>query len=71
MIHYKTSFFRNQFPDIIKAAYIHVLNQTSLYLRKPLDSTGLPPHFAIAIDKSTPHRDTNQAIMIILPFNGR
>ena len=54
-----------------KAAYIHVLNQTCLYLRKSLDSTGLPPHFAIYIDKSTPHRDTNQAIMIIITYNGR
>ena len=67
----KLPFSRNQFPDIIKAAYIHVLNQTSSYLRKPFDSTGLPPHFAIAIDKSTPHRDTNQAIMVIMPCNGR
>ena len=48
-----------------------MLNQTSLYLCKQLDSTGLPPHFAIAIDKFTPHRDTNQAIMVILPYNGR
>ncbi len=70
MIHYETAFFRYQFPDIIKAVYIHVLNQTSSYLCQSLDSTGLPPHFAIAIDKSTPHRDTNQAIMVILPFNG-
>ena len=36
-----------------------------------MDSTGLPPHFAIAIDKSTPHPDTNQAIMVILPCNGQ
>ena len=71
MIHYETAFFRYQFPDIIKAVYIHVLNQTSSYLCQSLDSTGLPPHFAIAVDKSTPHRDTNQAIMVILPFNSR
>lgn len=63
--------FRNQFPDIIKAAYIYILNQTALYMHKPLESTGLPPHFSVAIDKSTPHRDTNQAIMIIVQVEGR
>ena len=63
--------FRNQFPDIVKAAYIYILKQTALYLHKPLESTGLPPHFSVAIDKSTPHRDTNQAIMIILQVDGR
>ncbi len=63
--------FRNQFPDIVKAAYIYVLNQTALYMFKPLESTGLPPHFSVAIDKSTPHRDTNQAIMIIVQVDGR
>eukprot|EP00794_Sanderia_malayensis_P003887 gene3887-4431_t len=62
---------RNQFPDIIKAAYIYVLKQTRLYMHVPLSSTGLPPHFSVAIDKSTPHRDTNHAIMIIVQVNGR
>ena len=63
--------FRNQFPDIVKAAYIYVLNQTALYMHKPLENTGLPPHFSVAIDKSTPHRDTNQAIMVIVQVDGR
>ncbi|XP_046847235.1 uncharacterized protein LOC124440832 [Xenia sp. Carnegie-2017] len=62
---------RKQFPHIIKAAYIHVIKQTASYLQKPLVNTGLPPHFSVAIDKSTPHRDTNQAIMIFLPVNGK
>eukprot|EP00794_Sanderia_malayensis_P021154 gene21154-23234_t len=62
---------RNQFPDIIKAAYIYVLKQTRLYMHEPLLSTGLPPHFSVAIDKSTPHRDTNHAVMIIVQVDGR
>eukprot|EP00794_Sanderia_malayensis_P013219 gene13219-14568_t len=36
---------RNQFPDIMKAAYIYVLKQTRLYMHEPFSSTGLPPHF--------------------------
>ena len=62
---------RNQFPDIIKASYIYILRQTTSYLHKCLESTGLPPHFSVAVDKSTPHRDTNQAIMLIFPVNGK
>ena len=62
-------YFRNKFNEIIKAAYIHILKQTLSFLRKPLDSTRLPPRFAIAINKST--RITNQAIMVILPCNGQ
>jgi hypothetical protein len=55
----------------MKAAYIYILKQTTSYLHKPLNSTGLPPHFSIAVDKSTPHRDTNQAIMLIFTVNGK
>ena len=40
-------------------------------MHKPLENTGLPPHFSVAIDKSTPHRDTNQAIMVIVQVDGR
>ena len=31
---------------------------------KPLQCTGFPPHCYIILDESTPHRITNQAIMI-------
>ena len=31
----------------------------------------MPPHFSVTVDKSTPHRDTNQAIMLIFPVNGK
>ena len=62
---------RKQFPAIINAAYWYVINKTALYLRKPLPSTGFPPHFGVAIDKSTPHRDTNQAIVLLLPSEGK
>lgn len=55
----------------MKAAYIYSLHRTSTYLATPLPNTGLPPHFAVAVDKSTPIRDTNQAIMLLMPFEGK
>ena len=56
---------------MINAAYMYVIAKTALYLKKPLPSTGFPPHFGVAIDKSTPHRDTNQAIVLLLPSEGK
>ena len=61
---------KNQFPDIVKAAYQYILNKTKKYMETPLPSTGMRPHFSTAVDKSTPHRDTNQAIVIIIPVDG-
>ena len=48
------------------------------YLRKTLSNildeksiaTGFPPHFGITCDKSTPLRETNQAVMILLVVDG-
>lgn len=36
-----------------------------------LPSTGMQPHFSLAVDKSTPHRDTNHAILAIIPVEGK
>jgi len=45
--------------------------ETSEYLKKVLPSTGLRSHFSISIDKSTPNRHTNHAILIIIPVDGK
>ena len=66
----KCDFSSNQFPDIIRDAYQFILNKTKNYLKTPLDSTGVRPHFSVAVDKSTPHRDTNHAVLLIVPVNG-
>lgn len=58
------------FPDIIRAAYLYIQKKVQAYLKTDLPSTGIRPHFSIAVDKSTPHRDTNHAIMLIVPLNG-
>lgn len=62
---------RNQFNEIIKAAYHHILTKTGKYLKEVLPSTGLQPHFSVAVDKSTPHRETNHAIVVIMPVDGK
>ena len=59
------------YPEIILAAYHYTLTQTSKYLKNPLESTGLRPHISLAVDKSTPHRDTNHAILVLLPVDGK
>lgn len=64
-------FHRNQFPEIILAAYHYALIQTKNYLKEPLESTGLRSHISLAVDKSTPHRDTNHAILVLLPVKGK
>ena len=37
----------------------------------PLKATGLRRHISLAVDKSTPHRETNHAILLLMPVNGR
>ena len=39
-------------------------------MNRPLNSTGFPPHFGIACIKSTPGRQTNHAIMLLVCVNG-
>ena len=45
--------------------------QTKKFLQEPLLSTGLRPHISVAVDKSTPHHDTNHAILVLLPVDGK
>ena len=50
-------------------AYEYIIQQTKNFLQEPLISTGLRPHVSLAVDKSTPHQETNHAIMVILPVD--
>ena len=36
-----------------------------------MECTGLPPHISLAVDKSTPHRETNHAVLLLLPVAGK
>ena len=36
-----------------------------------MECTGLPPHISLAVDKSTPHRETNHAVLLLIPVEGK
>ena len=40
-------------------------NRINAWLNTPLPSRLLPPHFWVTVDKATPSRTTNQAVMIV------
>ncbi|XP_018026712.1 uncharacterized protein LOC108682107, partial [Hyalella azteca] len=62
---------RNNFPEILRAATVVICQRNNQMLLQPLLSTGLPPHFYITANKSTVNRHTNQAILLIVNFNGK
>ena len=56
---------RKHFSDILYCLEKTVNHKITTWLSKPLPSTQLPPHFWVTVDKGTPSRTTNQAILII------
>ncbi len=57
-------------PDLVKCL-THVVNErTKQELMKCLPSTGLPPHYYMALDKATVHKITNQAVIICPAIDG-
>lgn len=61
---------RKNFPELCAALSKSADNRIDSYLSTPLPSTGVPPHCVVTFDKSTVHRETNQAIMIISSYQG-
>lgn len=57
--------------DILAVFHAHLLEKTRQLLLTPLPSTGLCPHFSTTSDKSTPSRQSNHAIMIIVGIAGK
>ena len=56
---------RKNFNDIIYCLEKAIDEKTNKWLNSPLPSTGLPPHFWSTVDKATPSRETNQAVIIV------
>ena len=56
---------RNHFNSILYCLEKSVDGKTLTWLESPLPSTLLPPHFWVTVDKATPSRTTNQAILIV------
>lgn len=56
---------RNNFNDILYCMEKTVDKRINVWLNAPLPSTLLPPHFWATVDKATPSRITNQAVVIV------
>ena len=56
---------RNLFNDILYCLEKAVNGRINAWLNTPLPSTMLPPHFWATVDKATPSRTTNQAILVV------
>ena len=50
---------------MLMAFQAYLLKKLNTLLGKPLPTTGIPPHFPTASDKSTPIRITNHAIVMV------
>ena len=56
---------RNNFSDILYCLEKVIDNKVNAWLCAPLPSNLLPPHFWATVDKATPSRTTNQAVIIV------
>ena len=61
---------RTQVNPMLMVFQAYVLKKLNALLNQLLPSTGLPPHFSTASDKSTPIRTTNHAVMVVLMIDG-
>ena len=56
---------RKHLPDILNCIEKAVNSRVPSWLKTPLPSTLLSPHYWVTVDKGTPSRTTNQAILIV------
>lgn len=56
---------RKNFNNILYCLENSINKHVAEWLDTPLPSTGLPPHFWSTVDKATPSRATNQAVVIV------
>lgn len=59
------------FPQMIRVACSYIDQETQQFLSTDLPSTSLPPHFDVTADKSTNHRQSNQATLICPVIDGK
>ncbi len=55
---------------MVKCLLTAIYHKTREVLSKLLPSTGLPPHYYLAVDKATVNKRTNQGIIICPRING-
>ncbi|XP_047737560.1 uncharacterized protein LOC108672979 isoform X2 [Hyalella azteca] len=61
---------RKQFNDVVESICSTIDERLDQKLSYPLKSTGHPPHFFLTFDKSTPQRESNQAVMLVAMIDG-
>lgn len=66
----QTGHSRKLVPDLIKCLLHVIYQRTKNKLLQCLPSTGLPPHFSMAVDKGTVNKRTNQAVIICPVLDG-
>ncbi len=55
---------RKLVPDLVRSMLIAIQERTKEALSKCLPSTGLPPHYYLAVDKATVNKRSNQGVII-------
>jgi hypothetical protein len=61
---------RKLVPDMVKCLLAVINDKTRAALTSCLPSTGLPPHYYMAVDKATVNKRTNQGVIICPRING-
>ena len=62
---------RKLVPDMVKCLLASIHEKTKAELGKCLPSTGLPPHYYMAVDKVTVNKRSNQGVIICPMINGK
>ena len=62
---------RKLVPDMIKCLLAVINEKTREVLLTTLPSTGIPPHYYMAVDKATVNKRTNQGVIICPRINGK
>ena len=57
-------------PDLVRCLLVAIDETTKKELLKCLPSTGLPPHYFMALDKATVNKRTNQGVIICPTIGG-
>lgn len=61
---------RKLVPDLVQSMLIAIQEKTKEALLRCLPSTGLPPHYYLAVDKATVNKRSNQGVIICPMIDG-
>eukprot|EP00794_Sanderia_malayensis_P001913 gene1913-2171_t len=61
---------RKLVPELVKSLLVAVQAKAKEVMQKCLQSTGLPPHYYLAVDKATVNKRSNQAVIVCPIIDG-